>query len=139
TSSTTAIRSSSAGARPRARSTRHKRDAWTGCRSDSVFFATSWPPRRTPGWRLSSAMRNVPSRLVVAITVVLVLAGSALAQSTTRVSVVPAGTQGDRSSGGEWLWPSDPYVYVTGLGVSGDGRYAVFCSAADNLVAGATN
>ncbi len=65
-------------------------------------------------------MRNVRSRFVHAITVVLVLAGPALGQTTTRLSVVPAGTQADRSCGGEWHWPSDPVVYVTGFAVSGD-------------------
>jgi Tol biopolymer transport system component len=64
-------------------------------------------------------------RFLHAAGAVVLLAGGALSQTTTRVSVGPGGAQGD----GDSRYPS----------ISADGRWLVFDSAATNLVSGDTN
>lgn len=63
-----------------------------------------------------------------ALSSFLLLASSALAQSTARVSISTAGVQGDG--------PSSPFLLPS---ISEDGRFVAFLSFASNLVPGDTN
>src|SRR5258705_2849575 len=84
-------------------------------------------------------MQSIQRRFPVAITLVLLLAGPGLGQTTSCLSVGSGGAQINGESGGHYDPPPIGETWVDGMSISSDGRYVSFSSTASNVVPGDTN